>query len=47
MEGSSSPECITPVGSDNDQESVRYGVGVDDEWEYQPVCDDKSGCEPV
>ena len=45
LEGSSASERATPVGGDDDQESVRYDVGVDDEWEHQPVCEGISGSE--
>ena len=37
MECPSSSECVTPVGRDNDRESVRYGIRVDGEWSYQAV----------
>ena len=47
MEGSSPPERAAAAGSNNDRGSVRYGVGVDDEWEHQPVCDSTPGCEPI
>ena len=47
LEGSSASERAAPVGGDDDQESVRYDVGVDDEWEHQPVCEGISGSESV
>ena len=47
VEGSRSPECVVTAGSDNDQDSVRDGVKVDDEWEHQPVRNDTQGSESV
>ena len=35
MEGPPSSECATTIGSDNDRESVRHGVRMDEEWEHQ------------
>ena len=47
MEGSQSPECADTARSDGDRGSVCNGVGVDDIWQHQPVCDDPSGRESV
>ena len=47
VESSSSSERAAAAGSDNDRESVRHGVRVDDKREHQPVCYGPSGCESV
>ena len=39
MEDPSSSERIAAVGSDDDQESIRDGIGVDGEGEHQHVCE--------
>ena len=39
LESPSTPKRTATSRSVDDQESVRYGVGVDDEREHQPVCD--------
>ena len=47
VEGSPSPERVVAPGSHNDGDTVRDGVGVDDEREHQPICEGEPGCEPV
>jgi hypothetical protein len=37
MEDSSSSECFTAVGRDDDRDPVRDGIGMDGEWEHHPV----------
>ena len=38
MEGPSPPERVAAVGRDDDRESVRDDLGLDDEWEHHRVC---------
>ena len=47
LEGSSASERAALAGCDNNRESVRYGVGMDDKWEHQPVCEGAPGRESV
>ena len=35
LEISSASECVTAAGGGNDQESIRYGIRVDEKWEHQ------------
>ena len=47
VEGSQSPERADAARGDGDRGSVCNGVGVDDVWEHQPVCEHASGHESV
>lgn len=47
MENSSPPEYSAAVGSYDGQLSIRYGIRVDGEWEYQRVHQGASGHEPI
>ena len=47
MEEPPSSECAPAVGSDDEQEGVCDGFGVDGQWEYQRVCRYTQGCESV
>ena len=42
MELPLSSECAASVGRDDDRESVRNGIGVDVEGQYQAVCGGES-----
>ena len=37
MEGPESPERVTTDRRDDDQDSIRDGIGMDVKWEYQPI----------
>ena len=45
MEGPPSSKYLATVRRDNDQHSVRDGIGMDEEWEHQRVCEYTSRCE--
>lgn len=32
-------ECVATIGCNNDRGSVRDGIGMDEEWEHQRVCE--------
>ena len=47
LESPSSSERVAAARGDNNGESVRHGVRVDEEWEYQLFCGGTPGCESV
>ena len=47
MEGPRSSECVAAARSQNYRESVRNGVGVDDEWEHHTICEGTLGNKPI
>ena len=46
LEGSSPSECAATVGSDNGQQPIRDGVGMDGQWKHQRVRQEEQGRKP-
>lgn len=47
VEVSPSSERAAVIGGDNDQQPVRDGIGVDDQWKHQRICPCAQGHQPV
>ena len=47
VETPSASKCPATSGSNDVGESVRDGIGLDDEWEHPRICQDTSRCRPA
>ena len=47
MEKPSPSERASTLGSDNGQQALCDGIGMDGQWQYQLVYQSTRGCEPV
>jgi hypothetical protein len=47
VENPPASECPAADWSHDVRDPVRNGIGLDGEWEHQPICEGTPGCKPV